>query len=84
MGLVEKLQIRVSNMQFVDVEEGQVVHVRFNATDAQQQINMNGYVVATTQEFFSSSTSSEGITELVRGKILARLGEPAEEEKETE
>lgn len=75
MGLVENLQIRVSNMQFVDAEEGQVVHVRFNATDSLQQLNMNGYVVATTQEFFSSSTSSEGIMEMVRTKILERLGE---------
>jgi DNA-binding protein YbaB len=74
MSLVENLTIKLSNMQFVETEEGQLVHIRFSGMDNLQQINLNGYVVSTMEEFFTNSSSTEALTELVRSKVAERLG----------
>lgn len=76
MGLIEKLEIRVSTVQF---QNDEIVHLRFNGLDAQGQINLNGYVITTENEYFANATRP-AMTELVKNKIIERIETIDEEE----
>lgn len=78
MGLIKKLEIRVSAVQF---QSNEVVHLRFTGNDLQGQINLNGYVVTTEDEYFENATRP-AMTELVKTKIIERIENNIEETEE--
>ncbi|MEW9503420.1 hypothetical protein [Jeotgalibacillus marinus] len=66
--MVENLEIKLSNVSFVEQDGEQVVHIRFSSTNG--QINISGYVVVGSEAFFTNSGSTEAITELVRMELV--------------
>lgn len=49
------------------------VKIEFRAIDEYGQINLSGYVPASTEEFFQHSSSMKGMQELVKEKVKDRL-----------
>ncbi|MDZ5712233.1 hypothetical protein [Jeotgalibacillus haloalkalitolerans] len=74
--MMENLNIKVSNISFNQKGEQTFVQLRFNSTNG--QINIGGFVEATQAEFFAVSSSSDGINELARQKLVELLNQPAE------
>ena len=66
--MVEKLDIKLSSVSFIDQDGGKVVHIRFSSTNG--QINISGYVLVASETFFANSGSTETIIELVRTELV--------------
>lgn len=75
-----QLDLRVNGVDFTyDSEQGvDVVRVRFTVTDPQGEINANGRVAVTTDEYFSAQ-GFVALAELARTKLVGRLEGPTEE-----
>lgn len=71
--MIENMEIKVSNIQFLTVGEEQKVHIHFRGIDPDNQLNLSGYVPATVEEY-EADASVEGLQTLVRTKVLERLG----------
>lgn len=63
------LEIRVNAIEFVNDNK---VHIRFNGSDVERQINISGYVTVTVEEYEANS-QMEQLKELVRAKVVERL-----------
>ncbi|MBP1950305.1 hypothetical protein [Virgibacillus litoralis] len=77
--MIQNMEIKVSNVQFVTVKnvgaatgEEQRVHVRFQGIDSEKEININGYVPATVEEYETNS-SMDGLSTLVKKRLIERL-----------
>ncbi|AIC93838.1 hypothetical protein [Shouchella lehensis] len=79
MGQVEKLDVRVSGVDFTYNFEEEVdeVRLRFNVTDPTGDINANGRVVVTMEEYVQDPRLL-ALADLAREKLIKRL-EPKEE-----
>ncbi|KQL55799.1 MULTISPECIES: hypothetical protein [Bacillaceae] len=79
MGQVEKLDVRVSGVDFTYNFEEEVdeVRLRFNVTDPTGDINANGRVVVTMDEYVQDPRLL-ALADLAREKLIKRL-EPKEE-----
>ncbi|MBG9785634.1 hypothetical protein [Shouchella lehensis] len=75
---VEKLDLRVSGVDFTynQEEDVDVVRLRFSVTDPVGDINANGRVAVTTEEYFNAQGFT-ALADLARKKLVARL-EPGE------
>ncbi|SEA54175.1 hypothetical protein SAMN05421743_105228 [Thalassobacillus cyri] len=71
--MIEEMSITVNNVQFVTVDNEKKVHIHFRGNDAENQINLNGYVPATVEEY-ETDASVEGLSVLVKTKVTERLG----------
>ncbi|WP_096435912.1 hypothetical protein [Alteribacter populi] len=76
MSLVQNLEIKVNSIQFVDDEK---VHIRFQGIDHKREINLNGYVIASQEEYLQN-VSREKMSGLVKEKIIERIEKDPEEE----
>lgn len=77
MGLIEKLEIQVSNVRFTN----DVVQLHFRGVDEQGQINLSGYVVAEEEEYFQNA-SRPAMSELVKLKVVDRIEKDIEDPTE--
>ncbi|GAF23257.1 hypothetical protein JCM19047_3063 [Bacillus sp. JCM 19047] len=79
MGQVEKLDVRVSGVDFTYNFEEEVdeVRLRFNVTDPTGDINANGRVVVSMDEYVQDPRLL-ALADLARVKLIKRL-EPKEE-----
>lgn len=66
--MVENLEIKLSNISFVQQGQEEDVHIRFSSTNG--QINISGYVLVASETFFANSGSTETIIELVRTELV--------------
>lgn len=72
--MMAQLEIKISNISFVQEETEQKVQLRFNSTNG--QINISGYVSVSQAEFFANSSSTEAMVELVRGELVELVNAP--------
>lgn len=68
MGLIEKLEIQISNVRFTN----DVVQLHFRGVDEKGQINLSGYVVAEEDEYFQNA-SRPAMGQLVKQKLITRI-----------
>lgn len=77
--MIKPLNIKVNNMQFVTKNNGRYVHLYFYEEDEAGEVNLNGYSVCTTEEFFQNAYSEESLGELAKQKLIERLTYKREE-----
>ncbi|MED4124036.1 hypothetical protein P4641_08610 [Halalkalibacterium halodurans] len=63
------LEIRINAIEFVNDNS---VHLRFNGSDVERQINISGYVSISIEEYATNAQLSQ-LRELIRQKVIERL-----------
>lgn len=70
--MIENMEIKINNIQFVTAGEEDKVHIHFRGKDPENQLNLSGYVPVTVTEY-ENNMSVDGMEQLVKDKVLERL-----------
>ncbi|NIK11201.1 hypothetical protein [Alkalibacillus almallahensis] len=70
--MINNMEIKVNNIQFVSSGEEEKVHIHFRGKDPENELNLSGYVPVTVTEYENNS-SIDDMQQLVKDKVLERL-----------
>ncbi|MFD2638400.1 hypothetical protein [Piscibacillus salipiscarius] len=70
--MINSLTIKVNNIQFVHTGEEPTVNIHFRGVDPDNQLNVNGYVPVTNDEYEANSGVNQ-LEQLVREKLTERM-----------
>ncbi|MGP4074118.1 hypothetical protein ACTWQB_16555 [Piscibacillus sp. B03] len=70
--MINQLNIKVNNVNFVRVKDEDRVHVHFRGEDPDKQLNVNGYVPVTAEEY-EANPGLDGLESLVKEKLTERF-----------
>lgn len=75
MNIVNRLEIKVTNVGFIGEEdEEKQVSISYQAIDPNRELNINGRVLATVDEY-NQHSSIDKLQDLTRQKVIEKLSD---------
>lgn len=57
--MIKNLDVKINNVQFVNTRNESKIHIHFRGVDSNNQININGYVPVSNEEYEANAGVEE-------------------------